>query len=231
MSIHTLIYFLTLILGVVSLLVFYRMLRKSSRELPEEWRKTLPARNFRSGIVLLLVYILIILIVELIAHSLAKHGIYNSFVISIGFTLFTPSLFGFLFIHTRATWKRYSYAILYFILVGYFITGGYYHPKCIHFDVSALVFSSIYFLAALLYLTDLLMNPKTEYFKFQLKVCICILIYNLLGALITSFHWADIPATPFYSSLIYYIYFYNIVFHYLALDIIFMNEIRKLRRS
>ncbi len=231
MSIHSTIYLLILGLGFVLLTLFYFMLGRSAEKLPESWKKSLPSKSFQSGILFLTIYLFITFAGEIAAFTLSSHGIYNSFVISINLTLATPFLFGFLFIHTQTHWKRHSYVLLYLILVGYFSTGGYYHPDCILSNFSALLFSSIYFLAALLYMTDLLVNPKSEYFKFRLKICTCILVYSLLGCIMTSFYWADTIPTPFYSKLIYYIHFYNIVFYYFVLDLILINEIRKLRRS
>lgn len=231
MSAQSITYLLILGLGSILLTIFYFMLVRSAKKLPESWKKSLPTKRFRISILFLTTYLFITFVGEIAAFYLSAFNIYNSFVISINLTLATPFLFGFLFIYTQAAWKRYSYILLYLILVGHFTIGGYYHPDCILSDSSALLFSSINFLAVLLHLTDLLVNPKSEYFKFRLKTCICILIYSLLSSFLTSFYWADTDPTPFYSDLIYYIHFYNIVFYYFILDLIFINEIWKLRHS
>ncbi len=229
--IRFIIYLFILGLGFILLALFYFLLGRSAEKLPNSWRKSLPSKKFRISILFLAVYLFITFAGEIIAFYLFLNSTYNSFIISINFTLATPFLFGFLFIYTKTAWKRYSYILLYIMLIGYFSNGGYYHPDCNLSDTSALFFSSIYFLAVLLYLTDLLVNPKSEHFRFRLKVCISILIYNLLGCLLTSFNWADTNPIPFYSNLIYYIHFFNIVFYYFALDLIIINEIRKLRRN
>ncbi len=231
MSIKSIVYLSILGLGFVFLTTFYFLLGKSTKKLPDSWKKTRPSKSFRISILFLTSYLFITFAFEIVAFSLAARGIYNSFVISFNLTLSTPFLFGFLSVHTQSAWKRYSYILLYVVLIGHFSFGGYYDPDCILPDFSALLFCSIYFLAVLLYLTDLLVNPQSEYFKFRLKICVCILVYNLLGTILTSFYWADTRPTPFYSELIYYIHFYNILLYYFALDIIFINEIRKLRRS
>lgn len=231
MSARFIAYLLILGLGSALLTIFYFMLHRSAKELPESWKKPLPSKHFRISILFLVSYLFITFAGEITAFYLSAFNIYNSFVISINLTLATPFLFGFLFIHTQTAWKRYSYVLLYLILVGHFTIGGYYDPDCVLSDFSTLLFSSIDFLAVLLHLTDLLMNPKSEFFKFRLKICICVLVYNLLSSFLTSFYWADTNPAPFYSDLIYYIHFYNIVLYYFSLDLIFINEIRKLRHA
>lgn len=228
---QTILYFLTLGMGTCSLVILYFQLYKRAEKLPESWKKSFPSKNFRMGILFLMIYILLIFICESISFYLAAHRIYNSFMISIGFTLYTPFLFGFLFIHTQTAWKRYGSVLLYLILVGYFAIGGYYHPDCILPESSALLFSSIFFLVALMHLTDLLVNPKSEHFKFQLKVDISILIYNLLSAITTSFFWSYTDKSLPYFGLISDINFYVAILYYLSLNLIFINEILKLRRN
>ncbi|MNU85839.1 hypothetical protein D3C71_755880 [compost metagenome] len=230
MTIHDIMYLSILGTGAISLIILYSLLRKSAKKLPGGWKKSLPSRNFRLSVLFLMISLLIIFIGEMTAIQLGRHGIYNSFVISINWTLFTPFLFGFLFIHTSKIWKRSIYIVLYLILVGYLIRGGYYHPSCILQNTSVLLFSSICFLAALVHLTDLLVNPKSEHFKFQLKVTICLLIYNILGAITTAFWWSFLTKDQPYSNLIYYIHFYNIFLFYFSLALVFIIEILKLRR-
>lgn len=229
--IHLILYLSILGLGVILLTIFYFMLRKSTDKLPEPWRIPLQLKNFRLSILFFMIYLLINLIGEIVAIYLANHGIYNSFVMSINETLATPFFFGFFFMHTHTRWKRYIYLLLYLINVIYLIQGGYYHPDCVLPSISALVLFSTYFLAALVHLTDLLMNPKSGSFRFQLKVNVSILICTLLATLLTSYSWADINPDPFYSDLFFYIHFYNITFFHLSLDLIFIYEILKLRHA
>lgn len=233
MQIQDYIYLSILGIGVLLLVTLYIMLGKSIKTFPDSWKSSLSvsAKKFRISILFLSIYLFIILIGEIISIQLAFHGIYNSYVISINFTLFTPFLFGLLFIHTQTTWKRYSYIILYIILIAYFSIGGYYHPDSVLSNAFVPLFSSIYFLAALLHLTDLLANPKSEYFRFQLMVSVSVLIYHLLSAIITTFYWAEIITDLPSIKLMSYIHFYNIMLYYFALDLIFINEIRKFRRS
>ncbi len=229
--IHAIIYLSILGLGVLLLSIYYFSLRKSNDKLPESWRTRLQSKNFRISILFFMIYLLINLISEIIAIDLAMHRIYNSFVFSINNTLSTPFLFGFLFAHTHTYWKRYTYLLLYLILPIYLIQGDYYNPNCILPGVWPLILNSTYFLAALVHLTDLLMNPKSDYFRVQLKVSICILICTLLAAILTSFEWADTMNKPSHSEVIFYIHFYNIVLYYFSLDLIFINEIRKIRHA
>ncbi len=231
MTIHYIIYLSIVGIGIILLIIFHFMLRKSAEKLPHIWKNSLSLKCFRIGVFLLMIHLLLLLISEFLTIYLSMQWIYNSFVISIGYTLYTPFLFGFLFIYTQTTWKRYSYILLYAILVGYFVIGGYYLPGSAYPPSTMLVFSNIYFLAALLHLTDLLMNPKSEYFKFQLKVNICILIYNILSSITASFLWAYTDRELPGLSLIFYINLYILITYYVALDLIFIHEIRKLRKS
>lgn len=231
MIIHDITYLSAVGLGVVFLVIYYLMLGKSVEKFPDVWKKSLLSKKFKLSILLLMIYLLIDFIGETIAIYLANHGIYNAFVQNINQTAFTPFLFGFLFIHTNTIWKRYIYLILYLILVIHLISEGYYHPRSIPSGITTILFFGSYFLAALIHLTDLLENPKSEYFRFQLKVNLCILINSLLAAILTSFHVLQINTDFIYSDLFFYIHFYNIVLYYFALDLIFINEIRKLRHA
>ncbi len=231
MTIHFIIYLFILGSGVILLTVLYFMLRKTTNKLPKSWKTGIQSKNFRISILFLLVYLLISLIGEIVAIYLAVHHTYNSFVISINNTLSTPFLYAFLFMHTQTLWKRYIYVLLYLILLIYLIQGDYYDPDCILPGTEPLILFSTYFLASLVHLTDLLMNPKSESFRFQLKINICILICTLLAAILTSFEWADVMNKSSHTAFIFYIHFYNIVIYYFVLDLIFINEIRKLRHA
>lgn len=229
--IHFILYLSILGLGVIFLAIFYFMLRKTVSKLPESWRTGLQSKNFRISILFFMLYLLINLISEIVSIYLAVHHIYNSFVMSINITLSTPFLYGFLFMHTHTLWKRYIYVLLYLVIVVYLIQGDYYDPNCVHSGTEPLLLFSTYFLAALVHLTDLLMNPQSESFRFQLKINISILICTLLATMLTSFEWADTMNKSSHSEVIFYIHFYNIVLYYFALDLIFINEIRKLRHA
>ncbi len=220
-----------IVLGIILSLILQFKLRKSRAELPEGWKNSMPARNLLLGASFLSVYLILSFISESISFYLAKRYIYNSFVFSIYFTLSVPFLFGFLFIHTQSTWKRYAYFLLYGILISYFIQGGYYHPRCVLSINSSLLIFSIYFLATLLNLHDLLLNPKSNHFSFQLKINLTLLIYALVSVIVTSFHWGEtMKIGDVYSQVIFYIHFINIGLFYFSLSLIFIFEILKLRR-
>lgn len=165
---------------------------------------------------------------ELFCFYLASHGIYNHFVISIGQTISAPFLFGFFFINTRSSRKRYAIIILYMIIIGYLTIGGYYHPKAILPNTASVFFDSISFLATLLHLTDLLENPQSEHFRFQLKMNLSILIFFILSAFLTSVYWIDNhPGSRMITALC----FANQIFIQLAFICIFITEMLKLRRA
>ncbi len=227
---HYLIYLSIVGLAVISLTVFYFMLGKSGKKLPETWKNSFPSSNFRISILFLLIYLLLIFFGELISIYIATHGIYNSFVMSINKTLYTPFLFGFLFMNTHTSWKRYVYIGLYLIVVGHLLYGNYYHPRSIILGTTIIVFFSTDFLAVLVQLTDLLENPKSDHFKFQLKVNLSILISSLLATILSSFHYLDTEPNTIQSEIFFYTHFYNLVLFYFSLGCIFLTEILKLRR-
>lgn len=231
MSTYAITYLSIIGFGGIFLVIYYLMLGKAAENLPNTWKKSLPSKKFRISILFLAIYLLIDFTGETIAIYLAEHGIYNFFVQNINETLFMPFLFGFFFIHTSTRWKRTIYLILYAIFVIYLVSNGYYHPRSVSSSPSALIFFGICFLGALIHLTDLLENPKSEHFKFQLKINLCLLINSLLATILTSFYLLHINTDFIYSDLFYYIHAYNIMLYYFALDLIFIHEILKFRRT
>ncbi len=222
----TVIYQFVIGLGVVLAALFLWVSYKSNAKLPEGWRKSETHRLFQRSVLFLLSYLAINLICESIAIHLARHRIYNSYVMSINMTLSTLFLFGFLFINTRLVWKHYSYFILFICLVIYFIAGGYYHPKCILTITSSLVFHGICFLGLSIYLTELLLRPDYPHFRFQLQITASSLIYFLLSEIICSFSWYDM----LYSETIFYLQISNALLFYLSLILIFCIKLVKLHR-
>ncbi|MDF3026974.1 MAG: hypothetical protein K0S23_1281 [Fluviicola sp.] len=206
-------------------------LRRSIDKLPEPWKRESPLNNFSSGVSFLLIYLILVLLSECVSLYLARHYIYNSFVFSIYYTLSTPFLFGFLSINTQMAWKRYTYFILYSILVVHLIYGGYYHPRCILPSSSSLIIFSFFFLAFLLQLTDLLLTPKSDDFRFQLKINLSFLIYSLIATIVTTFHWQEMIMNVYSYKLFFHIHLFNIFLFYSVLAIIFTSEIIKLRRG
>lgn len=206
--------------------------RKSAATLPTEWKNAPQLTHFRRGITLLFIYLSLILTGESIAIYLALCHIYNSFVISINLSLATTFLFGFFYLHTTNTWKRYAYFTLYLFLPGYFIAGGYFHPRSILGGTSILAVYIPYFLASLIFLVHLLLNPKNTYFKFHLKVVLSVQFYSLITLIITSFNWYSMDhSDQLPSYLVYYIEYSNNLLYYSSLAFIFVWEAVKLRRN
>jgi hypothetical protein len=221
-----------MVLGLISGGILHWRLHKFIARLPQKWKRLMSFRNFQRGVLFLTLFITSSLVTESVSQYLADQGIYNGFVFSIDFTVSTIFLFGFLFINTKKNWKKFIYFILYTIIVGYLINGGYYDRHCILPGDCSLIIFSIYFLVALLHLTDLLLAPKSTHFNFQLKINLSILIFSLVSVIITSFHWADaMELGPYYSNLILYIHMINICLFYLSLALIFISEILKLRHG
>lgn len=213
-------------LAVISGFILLSKLRKFASKLPTNWQGSPALKTFRRGIFFLSIHLLIDLAGDSTCLYLAKHGIYNHFVISIDKTLSTPFLFGFFFINTRSPWKRNAIIALYAVIIGYLLIGGYYHPSAVFPNTVSVFFDSVFFLGALLHLTDLLENPQSEQFRFQLKMNLSILIFSILSAFLTSVYWIDNPG----SRTITMLCFTNQILLPLAFICIFIVEMLKLRR-
>ncbi len=220
-----------LILAIASsVLLFYRF-KQSVKQLPLEWKQTTFVRNFQLSTLFLALYLTIIFIGEAIALTLAMNGTYNGFIITFNYTLHVPFLFGFFLINTQSTWRKGVYIGLYLILVVFYISEGYYSPKAILSGNSAVLTYSIHFIGAFLHLTDLLIKPKSDYFRFQLKINLSILVCSLLSNIISSFYLYHVESELTYPEIIYKIHFYIIISLYVSLSLIFIGELLKLRHT
>lgn len=225
------IYLLVIFSGIIFAGILLTELSKSIKKLPESWRKSTPLKPFRLSICFLMIYLIVTFICELISMYFSLYGIYNHFISVICYTLSLPFLFGFFFVHTQTRWKRYSYIILYLSLIIQFILGGYYQPDSVMPLNTTLFIFSIHFIAALLHLTSLLLNPKTDFFKFQLQINLSILICMLLGSILTSFYTTSILEDFVNFDLFFNIQFYNMVLFYSLIVFILMKELFKLRQK
>lgn len=228
LNVVEIIYFFSLILSVICAVALLFTLKKSAETLPGGWKNSISFRKFRTGVCFLMLFLLTTLISETASFYHLKHHQYNSYVMSIYFTVSIPFLFGFLFIHTHKTWKKVVYVLFYLILIAYLISGGYYNPKCIHPAETTLLLNGIYFLAALLHLTDLLITPKTDYFDFQLKLNLTLLIWSLLATIISSFYFSYVSNDAPNFRFFLYANICIMILFYLSIAFIF---IRKIRRS
>lgn len=227
--VQNIFYLLLIGTSIISSIILRSELLKSDKKLPLAWQNSFSLRNHTLSISFLTIFLLSNLITELVSRYLAEYRIYNSFVFSIDFTIISAFLFGFLYKHTQTVWKQYIYVLFYIIIIAHLINGGYYHPDCILPSTSALLIYSIYFLAALLHLTDLLLNPKSNYFSFQLKINLSILINMLIATIATSFQWSLDGNEDLYD-ICYQIHYINMILFYFSLALIFIIEILKLRR-
>lgn len=74
MAIHDIIYLSILGLGVILLTTFYFMLGKSTKKLPDSWKKSLPSKGFKISILILAIYLFITLSGEIVAFTLSSMG-------------------------------------------------------------------------------------------------------------------------------------------------------------
>jgi hypothetical protein len=228
----SIIFLSAITLGIISSVLFLILLRKSTARLPEGWRRSAPMKNFKLSILFLTIFLILAFFNEFITGYLARNNSPNGYVFSIFFTTATFLIFGFLFIHTQARWKQIGYVILYSILIGYLVNGGYYHPLSTHPTTSSLLLNSLFFLAALLHLTDLLIHPKTDHFKFKLKICLIILIFGLMADILTSFYWSDMTSDHVINfPFLFMLQLGNMLLFYFSFACVFTSEIIKLRRS
>ena len=218
-------------MAVISAAILLRLLRKSTLNVPQKWAALSDIKTFKRGVTLLLIYLSIVFVGELIAILLGINGIYNSYVMSLNTSLYTPFLYGFLFLYTHTTWKRYFYVVLYFILLGYFIFGGYYHPRSVLGGTSILVIYIPFFLAALVHLTDLLVEPQNTWFKFRLRLSLSMLFSSVVSLIIQSFEWYYEDEYKSRPIVVFYIALLNVTLYYFALTLIFLLESIKLYRK
>lgn len=224
------IYFAGLILSVIMAVLLLRESNRSASKLPETWRKASSFKKFRLSIWFLMIYLLLNLISELSAIYLSLNHIYNCFLYSIGHTIYFLFFLFFLYLYTNKKWKKIVYFILYVIVVGYFVWGDYYHPRCIISVEYCLLTNGIFFIACLLHLTDLLMNPASDHFKFQLKTNLIFLVFSLF-ATIASTYWISEDENNIYSDFAFQLQFFNAIVLYYVISFFFLLEILKLRRK
>lgn len=218
--------------GILSSIFYLIQLRKSTAKLPEEWGKSASRKNFRTSIYLITIFLLLTLINQLVLAYLAKHHINNGLAFSVCFTFAPIPLFAFFYMHTESRWKRYSYILLHAFLIGSLVIGGYYHPLSAPNSTISLILNSVFFLIALLYLTDLLIHPKTDHFKFKLKINLTILVFALLASILSSVHWSDItPGTPIRFPFFFLLTNVNMLLFYFSFVCVFVSETLKLRRG
>nr|WP_294860596.1 hypothetical protein [uncultured Fluviicola sp.] len=213
-----------------STILLFTLVRTNSK-LPEAWRTSPSFQNFKRSVFLLMVYLLIDFFGEFISFHLAWNGIYNGFVMSISNTLYILFLFGYFFINTTLSWKRYTYILLYLIFVIYLISGGYYYPNCVLPGTYVIIIYVSHFLVALLYITELLIKRSSAHFKFHLTISLSILIYTILASVVGVYTWFDMEANLLYSELIIDLHFTLLCLFYFSLALTFIIEILKLRRK
>jgi hypothetical protein len=224
------IYLAGLGLSVILSALLLRESNRSASKLPEAWRKTRSFKKFHLSVWFLMIYLFLNLVSELIATYLAFHHTYNNFIYSIGLTIYFPFFLSFLFLYTNKNWKKFAYFILYATLVGYFVWGGYYHPLCVISVKYYLIVNGVFFISCLFHLTDLLVSPTSDHFKFQLKINLIYLIFSLL-ANITSTHWKYENQNNIYSDFAFQLQFFFAVVLYYIISLILLLEIIKLRRK
>ncbi|MNK01855.1 hypothetical protein D3C87_196670 [compost metagenome] len=228
---HATITLFVIFMTIAVAFVLLRKSRKASGKLPESWRNSFNIRNYQRSILSLIIYLSINFCFEAIAFYIAQYDIYNGYIMAINATIHTFFLFGFFFFFTRTLWKQVAYLVLYCVLPIYFLSVGYYYPDAVLTGNFTLVFYSVVFLAGLIHLTELLLNLETELFWFQLRVNLCILVFSLIAATVSSFTFHEASFNLSYSAKIFYIHFSNVILYYIVLTFIFILELLKLRRA
>lgn len=232
MLIIFILYLVVISLGVFSSVFYLVQLRKSTAKLPEAWRKSASIKKFEDSIYLLTMFLTLVLINQIVICYLAVYHIDSAVAFSICFTFVPIPLFGFLYLHTQSKWKRFGYIVLHAILVGYLIIGGYYKPYTTPNSTISLLLNSVFFLIALLHLTDLLIHPKTDHFKFKLKIDLVILVFSLMASILSSLHWSDIATGQTIEfPFAFLLQNGNMLLFYFSFICVFASEIIKLRRG
>jgi hypothetical protein len=224
------LYLAVISLGIISSIFYLIQLRKSEAKLPEAWRNIATPKKFRLSVRLLTIFLALVLINQITLNHLANHHIDNSLAFSLCFTFIPIPLFAFFYIHTQSKWKRYSYIVLHAILVASLFYGGYYHPFSLPNTSISLILNSVFFLIALLNLTDLLIYSKTDHFKFKLKINLVVLIFSLLASILSTLHWSDISSGHSINVASFLLQNINMLLFYFLFVFVFVSESIQLSR-
>lgn len=231
MLIFFILYLTVISSGILSSIIYLVQLRRSTAKLPEAWRNSASQKNFRNSIYLLTVFLVLTLINQLVLNYLIRNHINNGLSFSICFTVVPIPLFAFSYMHTQSRWKRYSYIVLHATLIGYLIIGGYYHPLRSPDMTISLVLNSVFFLIALIHLTDLLIHPETDHFKFKLKISLIVLVFALMASILSSIYWEDVASGhPLHFPFGLVLQNGNMLLFYSSFAVLFTQEILKLLR-
>lgn len=230
MLIIFILYLAILSAGIISSILYLRQLRISAAKLPEAWKNLPTRKNFKQSIYLLTIFLTLVLINQITLYCLAIYDIDNGLAFSLCFTFLPIPLFAFFFMHTHSKWKRYSFIVLHAILVGSLIFGGYFHPFSLPNTSISLILNSVFFLIALLNLTDLLIHSKTDHFKFKLKINLIVLIFSLLASILSTVHWSDISSGHSINFASFLLQNINMLLFYFSFVFAFVSESIQLNR-
>lgn len=231
MLIVFILYVVVISLGIISSVFYLMQLRKSEAKLPEVWKKSATRKNFRRSIYLLTIFLVLALINQLTLNYLATNHIESGLAFSLCFTFVPIPLFAFFYVHTHIKWKQVSYIVLHAILVGSLIYGGYYNPFSLPNSSISLILNSVFFLIALLHLTDLLIYSKTDHFKLKLKINLIVLIFALLASILSTVHWSDISTGHSVNFVSFMMQNINMLLFYFSFVFVFVSESIQLRRG
>lgn len=231
MLIIFILYLVVVSLGIISSILYLKLLRKSEAKLPEVWRNLTTRKNFRLSIRLITIFLILVLINQNMLNYLAINHLDNGLAFSLCFTFVPIPLFAFFYIHTHSKWKRYSYIVLHAILIVSLFYGGYYHPFSLPNSSISLILNSVFFLIALLTLTDLLIHSKTDHFKLKLKITLVVLVFSLLASILSTVHWSDISSGNPINVTSFLMQNINMLLFYFSFPFIFFTEIIKFRRA
>lgn len=230
MLIIFILYLVVLLLGIITSVFYLKQLCKSEAKLPEVWRNLTTRKNFRLSIRLITIFLTLVLLNQNTLNYFAINHLDNGLIFSLCFTFVPIPLFAFFYIHTHSKWKRYAYIVLHAILIGSLFYGGYYYPFSLPNSSISLILNSVFFLIALLNLTDLLIHSKTDHFKFKLKITLVVLVFSLLASILSTMHWSDISSGNSINVTYFLMQNINMLLFYVSFPCIFIAEIIKFRR-
>ncbi len=227
MRIEDFLYLSSILISVICAIIFLWQLQRSFSRLPNDWQLSVKLKRFRLGAILLFLYLTVHLIFESIACWMSTEHINNHFLVNINSTISIAILFIFFYIHTQTIWMRYIYVLLYLIMVGYFTSKGLYYPGTITAEIGMFLSFGIYFIAALFQLSDLLLKRNGDYWAFQLKICVVMIVTSLLATITGTY----ISTLERHIMPLLYTHLSLVASFYLGMAVIFISETRKLRRG
>jgi len=224
-----LIYEITLGLCSISAICFWLLVRKNIRTV--QFTPQLEPSPVLKSAFLLAAYLTGCFAFEVFAVYKMKQHEYNFFVYAIYFTVCLPVLFSFYSLHLTRVWKKMLLIPLYGTVIGLLLYQNSYNKRSVLTPTFSITLDVVCFIAALIFISDILIQPKRQQFNFLLKIGIAFLIFNFLSSMMTSIIQFDVEFPEDQRALFFYLHLYMAMSFYALIGVIFWIEFMNLRKQ